>query len=246
MVEKFKLKNWFESKGLISVIWILVCIFVFEIIFLTTKLQRQDLYFTYISITLSIPLLLYAVHSIWIRKIKKINQTKLKGFFELITTEYYNKDLKRKIIIPLSKMIPINEVSFDAKNHSLLIKIGLIEKISIQFNHEKASIQVEETKIAINLYYKRVNKINDWNGYCNYKILGLDALYSQMLSILKNMITYGCIIEEYEPGSTDERIIAYYDDVAKTIIYDSKNPSTKKVGFSIFKSKPKTYKIAFK
>jgi hypothetical protein len=246
-VKANKIKHWFDNVGLISIIWITLSIFVFEVIFLTTALQRKDFFFTYVVITMSVPIIMYLIYQYRIRIIKKKNKLKLLRFFDVIKLDYQTKEFKNRFITPLSEVIPINNLSYDQKASTITIEVGVIEKLKIGFDETKAQISINEAPIHISYYYKRIKKSNDWNGYSNYRFNGSRKLYEHLIEKLTQMIHYGCIIEEYHIDSKDYRIIAYINDVVKTKLFDSISPFDKKASRHLwFKSKPKSYRITFK
>jgi len=243
---KIKIKTWFESKGIVSLSWILISIFVFEILFLTTPLDRRSIYFTYLLITFSVPIALYVIYFLKIYKKRIKNQKKLIGYYEVIASDYKTKDLKKKFLEPLSKLITINKVKIDNQEKVISILAGTVEKLCIQFERERAVIRIDETPVQRSFYYRRMKKIDDWNCSCNHRIHGTNVLYQHMISFLETLIIFGCLIEEYNYDSKEERIIAYLNNVEKVKFFDSLNPFTQKKKVTLFKAKPKSYKIIFK
>lgn len=246
-MDKRSFKQWFDKTGLVSVLWIMVSIIVFEIIFLTTSLERKDFFFSYVMITMSIPILLYLLNQYRIRIIRKKNRVKRTQFFDVIKIEYKTKEFKRHFLTPLEVEIPINDIIFQPESSNIIIKVGLIEKLTIDFGLDKVVVSIDELPIKYTYYYKRVRKTDDWNASSNYRMLGSNKLYSDMLQLITSLLHYGCVIDEYDMDNKNSRMVAHINNTEHMKLYDSKSPYDKKANKSTwFKSKPKTYRISFK
>lgn len=246
-MDKKSFMQWFDKTGLVSVVWIMVSIIVFEIIFLSTSLERKDFFFSYVMITMSVPILLYLINQYRIRIVRKKNRVKRTQFFDVIKIEFKTKEFKRNFLVPLEAEIPINNITFQQESSNIVIKVGLIEKLTIDFGLDKAVVSIDELPIKYTYYYKRVRKTDDWNASSNYRMLGSNKLYNDMLQLIVSLVHFGCTIDEYDIDNKKSRVVAHINNTEHMKLYDSNSPYNKKTNKSTwFKSKPKTYRISFK
>lgn len=204
-----------KYRKIIILIWWIVILLLFK--FINNFIFNNGSSILFIFLVAIVPLFLNILAKRRMTRLKAQKEIKKKSYFDLIQYDIKNGIFQHYFINKILKLKL--KLSFEVLENQVDLIIGEQQKIYLNFNEQKAFLQIVDTLIIYRFYYTR-----SFDELTKYDMRGLEYhstnhLYQALLSIIKKLTSESLRYEEITYG---KKIVGYYLYQGDDILYQIK------------------------